>query len=116
MIEQALHMPTAAPLDSTLVELADEVSDRLRAGEEVDIRDFVMRYPQRAGAILRLIPTMRGLVAMARQSTANNGGNSNWATQFMRRITNLERKEVVRWNDLILDAEAHDRRREGGHS
>jgi hypothetical protein len=48
--------------DPAFLELAEQITDRLQAGDEVDVRDYVRRYPQWAGAILKLLPTMHDLV------------------------------------------------------
>jgi len=56
----------ASEPDPALVELTEQITDRLQAGEEVDARDYVRRYPQWAGAILKLLPTMHDLVDYGR--------------------------------------------------
>ena len=62
MIDHDERMLTDTVLDPALVELAEQITDRLQSGEEIDVRDYVRRYPQWAGAILELLPTVQGLV------------------------------------------------------
>ena len=66
MIDQDERMLTAAQLDPAFVELAEQITDRLQAGEEVDVRDYTRRHPQWASAILKLLPTMSDLVDYGR--------------------------------------------------
>jgi hypothetical protein len=44
------------------VQLVEQISHRLQAGEEINVRDYVRRYPQWAGPILSLLPTMHDFV------------------------------------------------------
>ena len=39
--------------DPAFLELTDQITERLQAGEEIDVRDYLRRYPQWAGAILQ---------------------------------------------------------------
>jgi hypothetical protein len=52
--------------DPALVELTEQITDRLQAGDEIDVQDYVRRYPQWAVAILKLLPTMHDLVDYGR--------------------------------------------------
>jgi hypothetical protein len=52
--------------DPILLELTDQITERLQAGEPVDAADYVEHYPQWAGAIGKLLPTMNELVDYGR--------------------------------------------------
>jgi hypothetical protein len=52
--------------DPMLLELADQISQRIQAGESVDADEYFRRYPRCAGAIGRLLPTIRELVDYGR--------------------------------------------------
>ncbi len=52
--------------DPILLELTDQITQRLQAGEPVDAADYVNHYPQWAGAIRKLLPTIYGLVDYGR--------------------------------------------------
>jgi len=52
--------------DPVLLELTEQITERLQAGEPVDAADYLRRYPQWAGAIRKLLPTMHDLVDYGR--------------------------------------------------
>jgi hypothetical protein len=52
--------------DPQFLELAEQIAERLQSGEEVDAGDFVQQYPQWAGAIRMLLPTMNDLAGYGR--------------------------------------------------
>ena len=62
MIDHDELKQAADDADPTFLEVADRITERLQAGEEIDIRYYVRRYPQWAGAICKLLPTMQHLV------------------------------------------------------
>jgi hypothetical protein len=55
-------LPANNGLDPVLLELTEQITARLQAGEPVDAADYVERYPQWALAIRKLLPTMNNLV------------------------------------------------------
>jgi hypothetical protein len=52
--------------DLVFLELTDQISQRLQAGDPVDAADYVDRYPHWADAIRKLLPTMIDLVEYGR--------------------------------------------------
>ena len=46
--------------------MTEQITERLQAGEEIDVRYYLRRYPQWAGAICKLLPTMQHLVDYGR--------------------------------------------------
>lgn len=52
--------------DPVLLELADQITQRIQAGESVDAGEYSSRYPQWAGAIGKLLPTIHELVDYGR--------------------------------------------------
>jgi hypothetical protein len=66
MIDPDELVQVADRADPAFLELTEQIADRLQAGDEVDVRDYVRRYPQWADAILKLLPTMHDLVAYGR--------------------------------------------------
>ena len=61
----SLCWPADEP-DPAFLELTEQITERLQAGDEIDVRDYVRRYPQWAGAICKLLPTMHDLVDYGR--------------------------------------------------
>ncbi len=66
MIDHDKPIFAGGELDPAFIDVADQITRRLQAGDEIDVRDYVRRYPQWACAILELLPTMHGLVAYGR--------------------------------------------------
>jgi hypothetical protein len=56
-----------------LLELTEEIAERLQAGEAVDAADYVRHHPEWAGAIRGLLPTMHDLVAYGRHAGHHRG-------------------------------------------
>ena len=52
--------------DPTLLALTEQITAKLQAGERVNIAEYVNRYPQWAGPLRRLLPTMCDLVNFGR--------------------------------------------------
>ena len=71
MIDHDELARAAVEADPAFLELTEQITDRLQAGEEVNVRDYVKRYPQWAGAILKLLPTMHNLVDFGRAVNRN---------------------------------------------
>ena len=59
MIDHDELVLTGDEPDPAFLDLTEEITERLQAGEELNVRDYVKRYPQWAGAILKLLPTMQ---------------------------------------------------------
>ena len=59
MIDQDDLMLAGGELDPEFLEVTEQITERLQAGDEIDVRDYVRRYPQWAGAICKLLPTMQ---------------------------------------------------------
>jgi eukaryotic-like serine/threonine-protein kinase len=66
MIDRDELVQVADQADPAFLELTERITDRLQAGDEIDVRDYVRRYPQWAGAILKLLPTVHDLVDYGR--------------------------------------------------
>ena len=62
MTDQDELMLLDGELDPAFLDVTDQITERLQAGEEIDVRDYLGRYPQWAGAICKLLPTIQGLV------------------------------------------------------
>ena len=97
MIDHDELVRAADDADPALLELTEQITDRLQAGDEIDVRDYLRRYPQWAGAICKLLPTMQrsrrlwpGRRPRPPASQNNNGSNRTTPT-----ITNPEWKEAV---------------------
>jgi hypothetical protein len=64
--------------DPVFVQLVEQITQRLQAGEEINVREYVRRYPQWASAILSLLPTMHDLVDLGWfVDRDRRGGDSN---------------------------------------
>jgi hypothetical protein len=77
-----LVLASAEP-DAAFLDLTDQVTERLQAGEPVDAANLVDRYPQWAGAIRKLLPTMHDLVDYGRaidRKRKQHQGNPNDAS------------------------------------
>ena len=60
--------------DPAFLDLTEQITERLQAGEEIDVRDYVRRYPQWAGAILQAAADHAAISStMAGPSTATAG-------------------------------------------
>jgi hypothetical protein len=59
--------------DPQFLELAEQIAERLQSGEEVDAGDYVNQYPQWAGAIRKLLPTMHDLIDYSRAINGDRG-------------------------------------------
>jgi hypothetical protein len=66
MIDRDELVQVADQADPAFLELTEQIADRLQAEDEIDVLDYVSRYPQWADAILKLLPTMHDLVAYGR--------------------------------------------------
>ncbi len=66
MIDPDDVVPAGVEPDPAFLELTDQITERLQAGDEVDARDYLRRYPEWAGAIRKLLPTMNDLVDYGR--------------------------------------------------
>jgi serine/threonine protein kinase/Flp pilus assembly protein TadD len=58
-----------APSDPTLECLFDELTDRLGAGEAVDLEDYARRYPEHADVLRRCLPAMEAMAGVARSGS-----------------------------------------------
>ena len=54
----------SSELDQQLAELLAEAVDKLRAGEPVDLSDYVRRYPDFAERLEQLLPAMQALAEL----------------------------------------------------
>jgi hypothetical protein len=57
------HVLAGNEPDPVFLDLTEQITERLQAGEAVDAGDYIRSYPQWAGAIRKLLPTMHDLVA-----------------------------------------------------
>lgn len=55
---------TSGEADPVLVELVDEFTRRLLAGETIDLEDLAAGHPERAEALLQLLPAMQSLAEL----------------------------------------------------
>ncbi|MDR3636576.1 MAG: serine/threonine-protein kinase [Isosphaeraceae bacterium] len=64
---------TGAGLDPALADLAEEITERLQAGETFDPDDYEVQHPQWAGQIRRLLPVLREMAELARSVAGGLG-------------------------------------------
>jgi hypothetical protein len=60
-----------------LADLAELLARRIQAGEQVEVEDYVRRYPGWAKAIRKLMPAIRDLDALGR-TMAGDPRKSTW--------------------------------------
>jgi serine/threonine-protein kinase len=63
---------TDADLDPALAELAEEITQRLQAGETVDVDDYAARHPEWADPIRRLMPVLREMADLGQSSARDH--------------------------------------------
>ena len=56
------------PVDPAFAEIVEEITRRLQSGEPIDPEDYIRHYPECAGPIRRLLPTLETLICVARNS------------------------------------------------
>jgi serine/threonine-protein kinase len=64
---------TTGRADPVLDALVEELTNRLQAGEVVDVDDYARKYPDHVETLRRVLPTLEVLVALG-QSTTPHGG------------------------------------------
>lgn len=60
--------------DSVLAELAEQITRKIQAGEEVDLEEYGHRYPRWAGTIRRLFPMLLRLTSLDRPAQVTPAG------------------------------------------
>jgi hypothetical protein len=60
-----------------LADLADLLARRIQAGEQVEVEDYIRRYPGWDEAIRKLMPAIRDLAALGR-TMAGDSRKSTW--------------------------------------
>lgn len=60
-------------LESQLGRIADEYADRLKHGEQPDIESYVSRYPQIAGTLRRVLPTIEVMCGLSEADASVTG-------------------------------------------
>jgi hypothetical protein len=83
MNDQEEHVLAGNDPDPVFLELAEQVTQRLQAGEPVDAGDYFRSYPQWAGAIRKLLPTLHDLADYGRaidRKRKQHQGNPNDAS------------------------------------
>lgn len=68
-----------AGLDPELAELADEITERLQRGEQVDLETYAARHPEWAVTIRSLMPVLREMAELSRSVTADLNGTNGQA-------------------------------------
>jgi eukaryotic-like serine/threonine-protein kinase len=63
--------------DPNLADLAELLARRIQAGEQLEVEDYVRRYPGWAEAIRKLMPAIRDLAALGR-TMAGDPRKSTW--------------------------------------
>lgn len=66
MIDHDELVQAADDADPDFLDVTDQITERLQAGDEIDVHYYVGRHPQWAGAICKLLPTMQHLVDYGR--------------------------------------------------
>ncbi len=64
MSETAEHDSGERTVDPVLAELAEQLTRRIQAGEAIEIDHWCRLYPRWAGAIRRMVPTLRQLAGL----------------------------------------------------
>jgi serine/threonine protein kinase len=70
MISRVASDRPSSELDQQLAELLAEAADKLRAGEPVDLSDYVRRYPDFAERLEQLLPAMRTLAELGQSQSS----------------------------------------------
>jgi hypothetical protein len=55
-------------VDPALADLTEVLSENLRAGQAVDVEEYIERHPLLADSIRQLVPTIRDLVSIGRRN------------------------------------------------
>ena len=77
------HRPSA-DCEAVIAQVADEIARKCQAGEAVDLRAYIERYPQFEEQILRILPVMRSLVDLGLSVTGGpSAGSSHPAQQLL---------------------------------
>jgi serine/threonine protein kinase/tetratricopeptide (TPR) repeat protein len=63
--------------DAVLADIFDELTNRLQAGESVDIRHYVGRYPKYRESLQQLLPAIEELVSLGHSERVPGGEKSN---------------------------------------
>jgi serine/threonine protein kinase len=63
--------------DAVLADIFDELTNRLQAGEAVDLRHYVGRYPKYRESLQQLLPAIEELVSLGHTERVPGGENSN---------------------------------------
>ncbi len=66
--------PSQNGTDVVLAELAEEFTNRVQAGEPVDVESYVQRYPEQAERLRRLLPALALLDDLGRSVSASPDG------------------------------------------
>jgi serine/threonine protein kinase/Flp pilus assembly protein TadD len=66
----------ATTADPTLERLLDELTDRLAAGEAVDLEDYARLYPQHADVLRRCLPAMEAMAGLGRTGSGSSGAGA----------------------------------------
>ena len=66
MVDHDELVLTSDDPDPALLDLTDQITERLLTGDPVNLAEYANRYPQWAGTIRRLLPTMCDLVNFGR--------------------------------------------------
>ena len=77
MIDPELEACSEGEADPKLAKLAAWLARRIQAGEQVDVDDYVRRYPKWAKTIQKLLPAIRDLTALGR-ALPGGSGTSSW--------------------------------------
>jgi tetratricopeptide (TPR) repeat protein len=70
MISRVASDRPSSELDQQLAELLAEAADKLRAGQPVDLSDYVRRYPDFAERLEQLLPAMRTLAELGQSQSS----------------------------------------------
>ena len=63
---------SSCSVDQVLDQLVAEITDKVQAGDAVDLDDFIQDYPEHADQMKRLLPSIQALAALG-LSGSNSG-------------------------------------------
>jgi hypothetical protein len=95
MNDDERHLLAGNDPEPDFLDLTEQITQRLQAGELVHAGDYARSYPQWAGAIGRLLPTILDLVYYGRTVARDRSTSNLTFAPTILAVTNDEQKEVV---------------------
>jgi serine/threonine protein kinase len=74
MMHSADSPSLASPAGSLYENLIEEITNKLQAGEAIDCKAYVQRFPEAAEQLRRILPTLEALAALSQSGGSAAGG------------------------------------------